>query len=231
MFKDFDWALFEVYAVPILLTGAAIVAVGYLWLLVRAFRRHVLWGLACLLPPVGLLYLLFNLRRMKGPAVVLLLGGLITAAPFAVNYYALHFIDLGPRAKTVDGELHLTLTGWDLPASEYPLVLAYRKDAVVVQMANPDVTDATLEYLSKMENLRELDLNDTQVTDAGLAVIAKLPSLKSLRLARTKITDAGFRQHLLPLEGLTELDLTRTPVKGPTAREWKAAKPGRKILR
>jgi hypothetical protein len=82
-----------------------------------------------------------------------------------------------------------------------------------------------------MTRLRELDLNDTKITDAGLAKLAKIGTLEALRLKNTAITDEGFREHLLPLAGLRELDLRGTKVTGATAREWRAAKPDRRVLR
>ncbi len=97
-------------------------------------------------------------------------------------------------------------------------------------MANPNVTDETLNYLRGMDRLRELDLNDTQVSDAGLAVVAELPRLEQLRLARTNITDAGFQKYLGAKESLLKLDLTGTDVKGKTKRDWKKAKTGREYL-
>ena len=49
----------------------------------------------------------------------------------------------------------------------------------MLQMANPDVTDRTLESLKGMKALKELDLNDTQVTDAGLDILSDLPALEA----------------------------------------------------
>jgi len=97
-------------------------------------------------------------------------------------------------------------------------------------LANPDVTDETLKHLRGMSRLQELDLNDTQVTDAGLKLIAQLPKLQRLRLRGTRITDAGFRESLMPLELLRNVDVTRTAVKGSTLREWKKAQTGREYL-
>ena len=99
-------------------------------------------------------------------------------------------IDLGPREKIVDGQRHITLTGWD--RKDYGF-LGSKRDVVVLQMANPDVTDQTLEHLKGMNRLKELDLNNTQVTDAGLKVLSDLPALATLRLKNTKVTDQGFQ--------------------------------------
>ena len=103
-------------------------------------------------------------------------------------------------------------------------------DVVVLQMANPDVTDETLELLRGLNQLRKLDLNNTQVTDAGLVVLAGLPRLERLRLGHTKITDEGFRTHLAGLASLQQIDVTGTAVKGKTKRNGRRAKPGREYL-
>ena len=128
----------------------------------------------------------------------------------------------------MDGELHITLTGWE--QNNYD-VLRARPKTVVLQMANADVSDATLEHLRELPQFPELELNDTQITDDGLATIAELPALETLRLRNTKITDAGFKQHLFDGERLIELDLTGTQVASATVRAWKTRKEGRKALK
>ena len=72
-------------------------------------------------------------------------------------------------------------------------MLARIPDAVVLQMANEDVTDATLKHLSGMKSLRELDLAGSKIGDAGLAQLAGLVSLEKLILSRTQITDSGLK--------------------------------------
>src|SRR5262249_40161194 len=153
-----------------------------------------------------------------GPLLVILLGAAIVATPMAVNRYQQYFLDLGPRDKMVDGERHVTLTGWD--EDDYTVV-RLMPDVVVLQMANPDVTDETLDYLSGLKKPRELDLKDTKVTDAGLKQLAELPSLQILRLRGTKITADGFKEHLAPLPGLLQLDMRGTQVPSAALRSWK----------
>lgn len=221
----------EEYLFYVLIAGAAFVAIAALWLLVAAFRQHIAWGLGGLvLPPVLLIFACYHWPRARKPLALALFGAVVLAAPFAVNRLRQHFIDYGPREKVVDGELHITLTGWDRPPSEYA-GLRDRPNVVVLQMANPDVTDETLDYLAAMTLLRELDVNDTKIADAGLVKLSQLPSLRTLRLKGTAITDAGFREHLLPLDRLRELDLRGTGVTSATVREWKAAQAGRKALK
>jgi hypothetical protein len=222
---------FERYAFYVLLAGLTLVLAGYLCALLVAFRTKVAWGVASILfPPASLLFCARHARQAKVPLGLLSVGGLMIGAPFALNAVSPHFINLGPLENRVDGELHLTLTGWDRKSADYAPALQTRPHAVVLQMANPDVTDATLELLRPFHSLRELDLNDTQVTDVGLKTLAELPKLKIVRLRNTKISDEGFQQSLAPLDTLEEVDVRGTSVRGATLRAWKSAKPGRKEL-
>jgi hypothetical protein len=215
----------EVAAFYILLLGVFLGAVAWLWLLVAAFKTSALWGLALLLfPPCGLVFPFRHWPRAKRPLLLFLLAGLVIATPYGVNLYHNRFASLGPREKIVDGERHITLTGWD--GTDYS-ILRQKPDTVVLQLANPDVDDRTLENLRGMTKLRELDLNGAGVTDEGLGVLAELPSIQELRLARVKITDDGFQKYLAHKESLRKLDLTGTQVHGKSKREWKKAQPGR----
>ncbi len=136
-------------------------------------------------------------------------------------------IDLGPRERIVEGERHLSLTGWDGDSYQF---LASKTDTVLLQMANSDVTDQTVTLIEPLERLRELDLNDTKITDIGLASLAKLRSLEVLRLRGTKISDAGFRAHLMSLSELKNLDVRSTTISAELIAEWKQAKPGRRAF-
>src|SRR5437763_17115983 len=104
----------EAYYLYVLIAGAAIFAAGCLWLVVAAFRTHVGWGLAtALLPRLGgLMFLSGRPDRAKRPFALLLLGAVVVAGTFAVNRVASRYVDFGLRDKIVDGERHVTLTGW-----------------------------------------------------------------------------------------------------------------------
>src|SRR5687767_3678468 len=97
----------------VVLAGFALAVFGAMWLLVVAFRTRIWWGLGMLLVLPALVFVPSHWRRARLPAMLILIAGLIIATPYAVNYYHQHFVDLGPREKMVDGELHITLTGWD----------------------------------------------------------------------------------------------------------------------
>lgn len=188
------------------LMGVGIIALAGLWFLVRLFRSP---------------------RRLWLPIVLGLVGLTITATP-VIYTRVVETIDLGEREQMVDGELHLTLTGWDRESYEF---LAYKRDIAVLQMANADVTDATLELLKGQVRLKTLDLNGTQVTDQGLATLAELKSLESLRLRGAQVTDAGLQQLFDHLPNLKQLDVRQTAVSSELIDSWKAAKPGRRVLK
>jgi hypothetical protein len=208
------------------LGGLATAAVAWIWLLVRAFRQHRRWGLSSLVvPPVGLIFAGRHPRRGAAPLILFLLSLLVAAMPALYTLYVP--LDLGPLDKIVDGQRHLTLTGWD--RKDYS-ILKLKPDVVVLQMANPDVTDESIESLQVMKALQELDLSGTQVTDTGLKVLKDLPALSKLRLARTKITDEGFHSTLFAKDSLMQLDLTGTQVGRETVQAWRNAKSGRKAM-
>jgi hypothetical protein len=66
---------------------------------------------------------------------------------------------------------------------------------VGVRFRDPEVTDAALEYLKRLTQLHNLDLDHTHVTDAGLENLTGLTQLQSLNLGSTSVDDAGL-EHL-----------------------------------
>src|SRR5262245_13175620 len=97
------------YAYPLLLIGLAVVPLGILWLIGRAIRDWKWW---MLFAPITLpVYLVTRTGRAVAPLAIIVLGLVVAGAPAAID--RLIPIDLGPRDKIVDGERHLTLTGWD----------------------------------------------------------------------------------------------------------------------
>lgn len=154
-------------------------------------------------------------------------GGIVIAVAPAVYTQAILQIDLGPREKIVDGQRHLTLTGWDGESYEF---LQTKTDTVVLQMANPDVDDDVLRNLKHWHDLRELDLNDTRVTDAGLEQLELLTTLVVLRLRNTKISQEGLDRLLTQLTEVRQLDIRGTQVDAEWVQAWKAERPGRRVL-
>jgi hypothetical protein len=215
------------YFVYLFLAGLALAVVGFVWLVVLAFLERIWWGVGSIVfPPVALVFSYRYPRRSWLPCITLALGIFLMAFP--ALYTRLAPVDLGPREKLVDGEYHVTLTGWD--RSDYS-ILASRPGTVVLQMANPDVTDQSLRFLKGMTRLRELDLNDTAITDTGLDVLTSLSGLEILRLRNTRISDAGFQNRLALMESLRQLDLRGTAITSESIAAWRQSKPGRRAMK
>jgi hypothetical protein len=214
--------MLEEYGFYLLLAGVLLFGFGYLWMVVTGFKVHWLWGIGNLFLPGALVFALRHFVRARTPLLIVLLGGLVFATPFALNYYETHFVPLAPYEQIVDGERRITLTG--LTNFDYA-TLRKKPDTVVLQMANADVTDGTLQYIKHMDKLRNLDVSGTGITDEGLRVLAGMPQLQEIRLARTHITDEGFKTILSPCDNVLKLDLTGTEVKGKTMRDWKKLQP------
>ena len=218
----------EQYALYFYLAAAGVVLCGLIWLLVVAFRQKFVWGVGLILfPPSILVFVPKHFSRAWRPTAVILLGCALAATPLVTTWLVPEQIDLGERVKLVDGQTHVTLTGWD--RKDYA-VLKLHSQAAVVQMANADVTDATLEHLRGMANLTKLDLGNSQITDAGLKTLRDLPKLRELYLNGTRVTDAGLSEHLSALPTLERLDLRGTAVTKEAVDEWRKGNPKRRAI-
>ncbi len=222
--------MFEKYASIVMILGGLLATIAAVWLIIRAFRVRIAWGVGCLLfPPTILAFCVKHFSQARRPLGLLVLGLLLVGGTVGISQLVSRFPPLGEREKLLDGQVHLTLTGWD--RNDYG-VLATKPDVVVLQMANPDVTDDTLSHLKTLSKLQEIDLNNSQITDAGLEILASLPNLQVLRLRKTKVTDDGFRKHLQELKTLRELDARDTAIVAKSLREWKNAdKEHRKFMK
>ena len=80
---------------------------------------------------------------------------------------------------------------------------------VALDLRRTAVTDAGLQTLGKMPNLRRLQLQETNTGDAGLISIKTLPKLEMLNLYDTHVTDQGLAG-LASLKKLRRLYLWRT---------------------
>jgi len=76
---------------------------------------------------------------------------------------------------------------------------------------NSEITDAGLRHLKDLKKLEKLGHNSAKVTDAGLSHLKSLSQLKVLALNNTQITDAGL-EHLKDLKQLHELFLIDTQI-------------------
>jgi hypothetical protein len=75
-----------------------------------------------------------------------------------------------------------------------------------VNLVDTQIMDAGLAHLQGLTALQWLNLSETQVTDAGLAHLQGLTGMRSVYLRGTHVTDAGLA-HLQGLTGLRLVDL------------------------
>jgi len=196
----------EQFGVVLIFAGLAAATGGGLWVAVRSLA--VLLGRR-------------TIRQLLVPMAVLAGGLVLGAMPFAAQHLSLAIYGLGERERVIDDERAVVLTGWD--RDDYA-VLAGKQDVVILEMANPDVTDDTLALLRDLPRLRELTLNDSAITDAGLEVLAGLPSLETLRIARTGVTAEGVARFLeAPPARLRRLDVSGNGIPAGPLRRWKDA--------
>jgi tetratricopeptide (TPR) repeat protein len=80
---------------------------------------------------------------------------------------------------------------------------------IAIDLAQTAVSDADLDSLMQLPQLRELNLRETLVSDAGVAIVARLQNLEFLGLTGTLVTDAGLVQ-LQALHQLRFLTLGHT---------------------
>lgn len=79
-----------------------------------------------------------------------------------------------------------------------------------VDLEGRQVTDAALEPLSDLRNLRSVLIQETSVTDAGLAHLAGLTTIENLSLYANDINGRGL-SHLRNWQRLSYLTLNQTP--------------------
>ncbi|MEX2560040.1 MAG: hypothetical protein WD403_09000 [Pirellulales bacterium] len=83
-------------------------------------------------------------------------------------------------------------------------------------ICEPKVTDAALEKLAGLDQLMVLNLRSTQATSDGLAHLAGLAELRYLNLGETLVEDDGLH-HLIGLKKLEVLECVRDPANATLA--------------
>ena len=95
---------------------------------------------------------------------------------------------------------------------------------------NRNITDAALEPIKEMTNLRALHLPLTSISDKGLILLRGLTNLTNLVIRQNEITDAGLEQ-LTQLNALETLDVRDTNVTAEGIQRLKQHLPKCQILR
>ncbi|MGN6546692.1 MAG: leucine-rich repeat domain-containing protein, partial [Aureliella sp.] len=93
-----------------------------------------------------------------------------------------------------------------------------------LELVTTRVTDEGLKYLVKLP-LKNLALDDVyDITDAGMEYVGKIKTLEVLSLSKTGVTDEGLAQ-LSGLENLRQLSLDNTVVSKKGVNELKSKLP------
>ncbi len=137
--------------------------------------------------------------------------------------------------RSLRGWLNVTLPSNDLRRvsqvtiqsanlKEYDLaVLADLPYLTYLSLSGPAATDASLEHVKNLKQLRCLKLMDSNVSDEGLRCVSGLKSLEFLILDGTPVTGAGM-SHLRGLEKIDELYLQGTNVTSACLEDLAAIK-------
>lgn len=103
------------------------------------------------------------------------------------------------------------LTVENLTAKDLELLVPLRNQLLAVNLSGQPVDDAGMAVLSKLTNLKQLQLSHTAITDKSLATLISLQELQSLNLAGTAVSKEGL-QALSGLKKLNRIFLYQTKV-------------------
>jgi hypothetical protein len=106
--------------------------------------------------------------------------------------------------------------------------LHYLGNLRVLWLNDTQISDDGLKHVSGLSNLEWIRLEQTQVTDAGLAYLSRLSHLKTLWITNTRVTDAGLL-HLTPLSNLEHLVIIFTDVTNRGVEELRSKLPACRI--
>ena len=99
-----------------------------------------------------------------------------------------------------------------------------------IKLGSTSISEETVAAeLPKMENLKKLDLSQTQIGDAALDAVAKLEGLEWLNLYGTQVTDAGLMK-LKGLGNLKKIYLWQSKATPEGAEALKAELPGLEVV-
>jgi hypothetical protein len=104
------------------------------------------------------------------------------------------------------------------------------QSVIQIYFYTEEATDAEVEHLRGLSQLKELELGGTHVTDAGLEHLRGMSRLTELDLGFTQVTDAGLG-HLKGLSQLQYLDLRTMQVTDGGVKRLQQALPNCEIVR
>jgi hypothetical protein len=135
---------------------------------------------------------------------------------------------LGGKLKFAGEDAHRAVVEVDLsrtPATDADLdVLRPLAQLRAVNLSGAAITDRGLAALGDCRSLKKLNLNLTKISDAGLASLADLPELEELYLIETALTDASAAD-LQRLGHLKQLVLLRTSISSAAVNQLRRQLP------
>lgn len=102
------------------------------------------------------------------------------------------------------------------------------RDTVFLNLENAKVTDAGIQSLPELVDLRCLDLDSTEITDSALHKVASFGSLEELWLENTAVTDTGLA-FLFSLKKLRFISLVDCAISDAAAELLRQAMPGLEV--
>lgn len=165
---------------------------------------------------IALLFGFFRLRGQRHEEINKIAGA-FRARGANVNCSPASFSESMANLFWIGGRGSITRLTWrDKPLTDSQLarcddLLSRLSNLRALDLSGTKVTDQSLKIVASLSQLERLDLSDTLVTDSGLARLGGLVNLTSLNLTKTKISDealdtAGQFQALLALYlGQTEV--------------------------
>lgn len=123
----------------------------------------------------------------------------------------LHDLGINPMPlAAANNYLMVTFTGRQTISDQQIQALRYIEEQLIwLSLSHTSISDAQIDALVGLRNLRVLYLNGTKVTDAGLSKLSSLTELRSLSLVGTSVTDASVAT-FIKLKNLTNLFVYQT---------------------
>ncbi len=106
----------------------------------------------------------------------------------------------------------LQITDADVQALLAPLKL----NVADLSLGRSGITDASMDFVAQLPNLRRLDVRRTAITDAGVAKLVGLTRLEELIVAQTRLTDAAV-DSLLAMPALRRVYVWRSGLSADAA--------------
>lgn len=155
-----------------------------------------------------------------------IVGKKVTAAdPNVISYFEKRKFFIQP----VQEDNHLLKLDFlamnNLEKEDFENIKKLGNQLVYLNLAQTNIKDRDLSYISTSKNLITLHLENTSISDSGLSSLASLKSLEYLNLYGTKVSDKGLRS-LSSLKNLKKLYLWQTKVTRKGAQSLKKSIPG-----